>query len=184
MCGRYVAEDDESVDMGALYRALHTAYPTVQLKSGEILPTDTVPLICGREKTPMPGTWGFPGYNGKGLIINARVESVAEKVTFRDAFLRCRCIVPTTGYFEWSKQKQKFRFNLPGTRMVYLAGLYRSTPEGLRFVILTTAANDSAARIHPRMPLILAGGMTDAWVADTGEAMACLRATMPEMACV
>lgn len=51
MCGRYVAEDDESVDMGALYRALHTAYPTVQLKSGEIFPTDTVPLICGREKT-------------------------------------------------------------------------------------------------------------------------------------
>ena len=181
MCGRYVAEDDESIDMGALYRELRMSYPGVKLKSGEIFPTETVPLLCGNEKIPLPGVWGFPKFDGKGVIINARSESVAEKYTFRDSFLNRRCIVPSTGYYEWSRQKEKFRFNLPGQQMLYMAGIYQSTPDGLRFVILTTAANDSVSPIHHRMPLILTDGMTDAWMANVREATDCLRAAMPTL---
>ena len=66
MCGRYVAEDDESIEMGALYRELRMSYPGINLKSGEIFPTETVPLLCGNEKVPVPGTWGFPKFDGKG----------------------------------------------------------------------------------------------------------------------
>ena len=181
MCGRYVAEDDESIDMGALYRELRMSYPGVKLKSGEIFPTETVPLLCGNEKVPVPGTWGFPKFDGKGVIINARSESVAEKYAFRDAFLTRRCIVPSTGYYEWSRRKEKFRFNLPGQQMLYMAGIYQNTPEGLRFVILTTAANDSVSLIHHRMPLILTDGMTDAWMANVREANDCLRSAMPAL---
>ena len=46
MCGRYVAENDTSIDMGALYRELRMSYPGINLKSGEIFPTETVPLLC------------------------------------------------------------------------------------------------------------------------------------------
>ena len=181
MCGRYVAEDDTSIDMGALYRELRMSYPGINLKSGEIFPTETVPLLCGNEKVPVPGTWGFPKFDGKGVIINARSESVADKFTFRDSFRSCRCIVPSTGYYEWSRQKEKFRFNLPDQQMLYMAGIYQNTPEGLRFVILTTAANDSVSPIHHRMPLILSDGMADAWTANVREATDCLRARMPNL---
>ena len=181
MCGRYVAEDDESIDKGTLYRELRMNYPGVKLKSGEIFPTETVPLLCGNERVPVPGMWGFPKFDGKGVIINARSESVAEKFTFRDSFLNRRCIVPSPGYYERSKQKEKFRFNLPNQQMLYMAGIYQSTPDGLRFVILTTAANDSVSPIHHRMPLILTDGMTDAWMASVREAGDCLRARMPKL---
>ncbi|MBQ7338866.1 MAG: SOS response-associated peptidase [Clostridia bacterium] len=179
MCGRYTAEEDTSIDMRALYRELRMSYPEVQLKSGEIYPTETVPLLCGRDKTPVPGTWGFPKYDGKGVIINARAESVQEKVSFRDAFYHRRCLVPTTGYFEWSRQKVKYRFGLPDAPMFCLAGLWTHTNEGLRFVILTTDANASVLPVHHRMPLVLTGEMTDAWVHSAQDAARCLGVSPP-----
>ena len=133
------------------------------------------------KKFPYPEHGGFPKFDGKGVIINARSESVAEKYMFRDSFLKRRCIVPSTGYYEWSKQKEKLRFNLPGQRMLYMAGIYQNTPEGLRFVILTMEANDSVSPIHHRMPLILTDGMIDAWMASLRESTDCLRARMPNL---
>ena len=65
--------------------------------------------------------------------------------------------------------------------MLYMAGVYQNTPDGLRFVILTTAANDSVSTIHHRMPLILTDGMDDAWTANVREATDCLRARMPKL---
>lgn len=179
MCGRYVTEDDTSVDMSALYHELSQSYPDIRLKSGEIFPTDTVPLLCGKELIPLPATWGYPGFQNKGVIINARSESVADKPTFRDGFLNHRCIVPTNGYYEWSRSKVKYRFNLPDTQMVYLAGIYRNTPEGIRFVILTTDANESVSPIHHRMPVILTPDMRDAWMYSAREALDCLRTPIP-----
>ena len=181
MCGRYVTEEDTSIDMGALYRELNLSYPNISLKSGEIYPTNTVPLICGTEQMTLPGTWGYPGYPNKGVIINARSESVTEKPTFRDGFINHRCIVPTNGYYEWSGSKVKYRFNLPETPMVYLAGIYRNTPEGIRFVILTTKANESVSPIHQRMPVILTSGMMDSWMYSVKEAADCLRAQPPRL---
>ncbi len=163
MCGRYVTEDDKSVDMRSLYHKLSLLYPDVRIKSGEIFPTDTVPLLVGKDLIPVPGTWGYPGYKNKGVIINARSESVAEKPFFRDGILRHRCIIPTNGYYEWSKSKVKYRFNLPDSPMVYLAGIYRNTPDGIRFVVITTRADESVSPIHDRMPVILTFDMMDAW---------------------
>ena len=97
MCGRYVTEDDKSVDMRSLYHKLSLLYPDVRIKSGEIFPTDTVPLLVGKDLIPVPGTWGYPGYKNKGVIINARSESVAEKPFFRDGILRHRGIISTNG---------------------------------------------------------------------------------------
>lgn len=59
MCGRYVCEEDQSIDLAALYRAVRISHPDVTLKSGEIFPTETVPLLMGRELTPTPARWGF-----------------------------------------------------------------------------------------------------------------------------
>lgn len=179
MCGRYVTEEDSSIDMQKLYSELRLSYPDIQLKSGEIFPTDTVPILCGAKCTPLPGKWGFQGYN-KSLIINARAETAAEKPTFRDCLLHRRCVIPTNGYYEWSKSKEKYRFNHFDSPMLYLAGLYRQDSDGIHFVILTTNSNESC-NIHPRMPLILPHADIGRWAFDTSAAIQYLSAQMPAL---
>lgn len=185
MCGRYTVEEDESVDLRRLYRDIRLSHPDVLLKSGEIFPTDTVPLICGAkggQKTlPAPATWGFPGFKGTRLIINARAETASEKSSFRDSFHWGRCAIPTCGYYEWDAEKAKHRFNLPDKKVLYLAGLCRLYPEGLRFVVLTTAAVPSVLPVHHRMPLLLDDTALSDWILDTGYARTRLTATMPAL---
>ena len=81
--------------------------------SGEIRPTDVVPVLApDRNRNPevYPMRWGFrlagrgPGgqrgtvENRSMLVVNARVETAAQKPSFRDAWLRHRCIVPASCY--------------------------------------------------------------------------------------
>lgn len=181
MCGRYTGYVDESEEMKTIYMEVTRLRPGAKLHSGEIFPTNTVPLLTGGKDglQPVPGTWGYPGFNGKGVIINARAETANSKPTFADSLRYRRCIVPTTGYFEWSPVKQKYLFRQPERKMLYLAGLYREYVDGMRFVILTTAANASTVDVHPRMPVILAGDMLEAWGCDAKFAERYLHETMP-----
>jgi len=53
--------------------------------------------------------WGLiPSWSKDPLIgnrlINARSETVQEKPSFRNAFRRHRCLIPTNGFFEWQRQ--------------------------------------------------------------------------------
>lgn len=185
MCGRYTVEEDESIDLHRLYRDIRFSHPDILLKSGEIFPTDTVPLICGakggQNTLPAPAAWGFPGFKKNQLIINARAETASEKPSFRDSFLSGRCAIPTCGYYEWDASKAKHRFNLPDRKVLYLAGLCRLYPEGLRFVVLTTAAAPSVLPVHHRMPLLLDETAISDWILDTSYAKARLSAPMPEL---
>ncbi len=190
MCGRYTIEEDSSVDVRALYAELRVTHPHVTLKSGEIFPTDTVPLLCfGGENRPLypaAGIWGFPQGSGgarSSIVINARAETAAERPMFRECLLRRRCVVPTAGYFEWSRDKVKHRFTLPDSPMTYLAGLWRPDSAGARFVVLTTAANDSVMPIHHRMPVILPSDASEDWVKNTAFALRYLREVMPPLSC-
>ena len=79
-----------------------------------IAPTDTVDVSRldkhgARELVPM--RWGLvPAWWKKSLkevpaTFNARAESVADKPMFRTAFKERRCIVPASGFFEWTGEK-------------------------------------------------------------------------------
>lgn len=187
MCGRYTIEEDESVDLRALYKELRLTHPGIAVKSGEIFPADTAPLLCfggeSRPLTPAPAVWGFPAQTGKGLVINARAETAAERPLFHECFFRRRCAIPTVGYFEWSQDKVKHRFTLPDTPVTYLAGLWRPEPRGLRFVVLTTAANPSVTPIHHRMPVILPADALGAWTQNTEFAFDYIQRCMPLLDC-
>lgn len=112
--------------------------------------------------------WGLvPGWS-KDLsfgshLINARSESVAEKPAFRHAIKYRRCIIPTSGFYEWSHydgKKQPYFIQMVDYSPMCLAGLWESwkAPDGSEmetFAILTTAANKLVATIHDRMPVIL-----------------------------
>lgn len=184
MCGRYTGNIDENEEMRAIYKAAGSAYPDTDFASGEIFPSNTVPLLTGigGRLRPFAAAWGFPSRDGR-LMINARAETAAEKPTFAESFMRRRCIVPTTGYFEWSHgaDKTKYLFNRSERGILYLGGLWCRYDDGVRFVILTTAANPSVSDIHHRMPLILSEDALVKWSTDVGYAKSFTASEMPPL---
>lgn len=109
--------------------------------------------------------------------INARADTVATKPAFRAAYKKRRCLVLADGYYEWlreGKAKRPHLYEIDGGAVVAFAGLWEwwGGPEGENApvescTIITTEANDLAAAIHDRMPVILDSADYDAWL--TGE---------------
>lgn len=95
----------------------------------------------------------------KGNLINARVETVKEKPSFRSAFRYRPCLVPTSGFYEWTRNKQPHFYRVADRPLFALAGIWEAwTKEDSELVsctILTTAANSDAAKIHHRMPIVV-----------------------------
>ena len=125
--------------------------------------------------------WGFPGFQGKGLLINARSETAEERPTFREPLLHRRCVVPTTGFYEWNKQKEKFLFHYPDSTVVYLAGLWGEIGGKRCYTILTTEPNQAVATVHNRMPVLLAKEQVRPWLMDTSAALGLLHAKQPKL---
>lgn len=145
------------------------------LTSGEIRPTNVVPVIAPNRKgqmTAYPMKWGFQ-IPGRSLLVNARVETAAEKPTFKDSWEKRRCIIPASWYFEWehrignSGQKttgSKYMIQPKGSTVTWLCGLYRMENELPVFTVLTRAPVGELRKIHDRMPLILPGNQIEAWI--------------------
>jgi putative SOS response-associated peptidase YedK len=134
-----------------------------------------VPVGTGRELTLL--RWGLiPSWSKDPAIgnrlINARAETVQEKPSFRNAFRRHRCLIPSSGFYEWQRLergKQPFFVRMRDKRLFAFAGLWdrwESPDEGVieTCTILTTAANAVLAPIHDRMPVILPPGEYDRWL--------------------
>lgn len=104
-------------------------------------------------------------------LANARGESLDEKPAFRDAFAQRRCLVPASGYYEWKTSgriKQPWYLRPRDAPLFALAGisaLWQGARGPLRSVaLITTPANEVSARIHGRMPLIIAAENYAAWL--------------------
>ncbi len=99
---------------------IKSKYAHTDVKSGEIFPTNTAPVLIEQNSTvtPVPVQMGFSNFRNKGVIINARAETAEEKKTFKDSLLNRKCVIPSTGFYEWDKSKQKYLFNLPESRML------------------------------------------------------------------
>ena len=182
MCGRYTLFTDEE------YQDIRKIIQEVQekgndVKTGEIYPTNLAPVLVQEygETVPQAVKWGWPKYNGSGVLINARSETAEEKNLFRKSVYTRRCVVPTTGFYEWDREKAKYRFILPHASALYLAGLYNEFQGEKRFLILTTAANESVSFIHSRMPVIIFREMIDTWLEDTEKAVRMLHWQQPEL---
>ncbi len=173
MCGRFVL----SSDAGRL--ADHYDLDTVPDFNGgyNIAPSAQVPVV--RQATDREAAvcrWGFIPHWAKDPVIkpiNARAETLADKPWFRDAFKRNRCLVPVNGYYEWravNGRKQPYFIRLAGADLFSLAGLWScwQGPDGPveTFSIITTTVCEALARIHDRMPAIIAPADYDAWLND------------------
>ncbi|MBW2150347.1 MAG: SOS response-associated peptidase [Deltaproteobacteria bacterium] len=110
--------------------------------------------------------------SGASKQINARLETVAVKPSFRSAFRYRRCLIPAEGFFEWDKtgdQKQPWFITLPSKQPFAFAGLWETWNNGkaatiYSCTILTTAASRSIEKIHQRMPVILPSEMYADWL--------------------
>jgi putative SOS response-associated peptidase YedK len=109
-------------------------------------------------------------------MINARVETAAERPAYRRAFERYRCLILADGFYEWRRlpagPKQAFHIARADGGLFAFAGLWSiwHGEDGATLrtcTILTTAANSAIASLHDRMPVILAREAESAWLAPT-----------------
>ena len=182
MCARFVLLDEgEIAEINKIVAEVGMKYDGkgLTMKTGEIFPTDHAPSVALENGKPsiLLMKWGFPKSDGNGVVINARSETASQKRMFATAFARRRCVIPSTGFFEWTKgrgkAKQKLLFGTADSPMLYMAGLYadyetqnEDEPITSRFVILTQPANDSISDIHNRMPVILYKNEIRRWLTD------------------
>lgn len=204
MCGRYAAAKDPA----ALVEEFEVEEQLVEqpLKPDwNVAPTKKVYVVMERRPKDAPddaeaarqlrvAKWGLVPSWAKdpsigSRMINARVESVAEKPSFRRAFAARRCILPADGYYEWYQpegedvpltkagkpRKQPFYIHPRDGQSLAMAGLYewwhdktrdRDDPEAwlLTTTIITTSSTDEVGRIHDRMPLVVDRRHWDAWL--------------------
>jgi putative SOS response-associated peptidase YedK len=118
-------------------------------------------------------------------MINARMETVADKPAFRRAFAKRRCLLPADGYFEWYETetltakgkpvKQPYFIRPQDGSTLAMAGLYEiwrdpargeDDPDRFRWTctVITTEAADDLGRIHDRMPLMVEPDRWGAWL--------------------
>lgn len=182
MCGRYTFELNCLKEIDRIYQlALQNGFQPV---TGEIFPGSDPALIIseGNQIKVVAMKWGFPGFKPGEALINARSETVLEKPRFSKPFLIHRCVYPTTGFFEWTPQHQKYWFNYAATpQALYIAGFYNFFQNNPQSILLTTSPTPSVKEIHNRMPLILKKSQIKPWLIDRDFAKEVLRSSMPDL---
>jgi putative SOS response-associated peptidase YedK len=188
MCGRF-AQPRSSDDLARLFRAR----PVADL-AGErfnVAPTDEVAAVVEHhgERQLDVFRWGLvPVYADSpkqgARLINARAETVETSPAYRTAFRRWRCIIPADAFYEWRRdpalpdgvrrrgRSEPFAVRRTDGEPMAFAGLWAVWRDPLTAArlysctIVTTAANDRLASIHPRMPVILERDDWERWLDD------------------
>lgn len=170
MCGRFVfmtGEDRDEImqkmpgSLGALKGG-----ENINPKRGDIFPSQNAPVILWDESTPeiAPLKWGYENpFDEKKLLINARSETASERPMFREDMAERRCLIPATGFYEWSPEKAQFLFNDPG-ELLFLGGLWREKNGEREFVILTKEPDEIVSPVHKRMPVLISGEEAADWL--------------------
>ena len=181
MCGRFYVDEGTAREIERVIWGVDLQIQ--KMRTGDIYPSQyTGILTChSRQKNPLSAGsaaenssalemnemhWGFPQYQKKGLLINARAETALERKTFRESVLHRRCVIPARHFYEWDSDKNKvilFREDRP---VLFMAGFYNRFQDEERFIILTTQANASVNPVHNRMPVVLENGELEDWVYD------------------
>jgi putative SOS response-associated peptidase YedK len=151
-----------------------------------IAPTDkvdVVPLEREGRRELVSMRWGLVPYFWKKTLkeapatFNARAETVAEKPMFREAFKRRRCIIPASGFFEWTGEKADKQPHLftaaDGSPILAFAGLWEkwrdpaSGEDVLSCTIIVSGASAWMMPYHDRMPVLLVASDFDSWLNGT-----------------
>lgn len=176
MCNRYFQEH-QAEKLARIYGASRTAILGEQVAT-DVYPTYRPAVVRNREgvREIVNMHWGLilpwvkeadlakfskPNNARDDTIIKSLVE---KKGMFYAPMKNNRCILPATGWCEWTGQKGSMvanRLSVKGQESIHFAGLYsyREGHPGLSCTMITTAAEGEAAKFHHRIPVIL---LTDA----------------------
>ena len=192
MCGRYALTLPPDA-MARLFEA-RPGNDLPPLPDYNICPTNAVAAVWREETGRRLGAmrWGFLPHWYKTptdgpLLINARAETVAEKPAFARAARERRCLVPASGFYEWTKDESGARLPWylagPEGGMAF-AGIWRDWTDGAETIrslaIVTCPASADIAHIHDRMPVILSPGDWPLWLGEAGHGAARLMQPAPE----
>ena len=173
MCGRYVNKNSFE-DIEKLFQADLIQSPSISIQpSYNICPTQYSPVVVSAgEKYYMENMhWGLiPSWSKDSKfatnLINARIETVEEKPSFKGLINTSRCIVIASGYYEWVQTDSgKQPYYIQGEDNVLpIAGLWTRWNDTKSFTIITKSANSSVSNIHHRMPLIIEKNLIESFL--------------------
>jgi putative SOS response-associated peptidase YedK len=141
--------------------------------SWNVAPTHQVAIIegGGSDRHLVSARWGLRVPWTTKPMINARSETAAQKPTFRKALEERRCLIPTTGFYEWRSEggrKRPYLFRRQDGAPFAFAGIvdFYKTEGGVAAAcaILTTSASAFMRQFHDRMPVILDESAWDFWL--------------------
>lgn len=193
MCGRFAITlpDDAMVQM--FDAAPANDLPPVPRYN--VCPTQPVAAVVSRDgrRHVGPMRWGFiPRWyktpTDGPLLFNARGETIAEKPAFRDAARQRRCLIPASGFFEWTKEGETrlpWYITRANDAPMVFAGVWQvwHGSEGARIAscaIVTTAAKGPMADLHDRVPVILNPDDWPLWLGEAGHGAATLMQPLPD----
>ncbi len=178
MCGRYTmfASQQDVEDR------FNVTVPALPPKRYNIAPTDEALVItwnAGKDAAEARlFRWGLiphwaqdPAIGNR--LINARAETLTKKPAFRSAFFHRRCLVVSTGFYEWRQQgtrKVPYLIHLPDYQLFAFAGLWESwqppdAPESSHtFTLITVPPNEFVRQYHDRMPAMLLPEHEQQWI--------------------
>src|SRR5262245_4138411 len=188
MCGRYTLRSRAEAIAAEFEMPVLPPY----VPRWNISPTQIVTAIRMEDGKPAMANlrWGLIPFWAEDLkklplLINAQSETAATKPSFRSAFKRRRCLILADGFFEWErigKQKQPWYHRLTDERPFAFAGLWERWEKGEKPIescaILTTDANEVAAAVHNRMPVILTREARQVWLDPEVEDVAALQSLL------
>lgn len=206
MCGRYAASASREL-LVETFEIDEVAGP-LPGPDYNVAPTDPVPAVVERVvqdtvvRKLVDLRWGLvPSWSkdasGAARMINARVETLADKPAFRKAFAARRCLLPADGYYEWfgtttsaggRTVKQPYFIRPADGGLLVMAGLYEfwRAPDGTWLAtstIITTRATDELGRIHDRMPMVVPKQAWGLWLdpSRTVDAGSLLAVPLPDL---
>jgi putative SOS response-associated peptidase YedK len=179
MCGRYTEVSDLKEVVTAL--GVDEVIASLTEPRYNIAPTQLIVAVSARDKVRELDlfNWGLqPNWGGTtpppSSLINARVESITEKPSFREAVKYRRCLIPASGWYEWQStiqtagRKQPYYFFSEQQPILAFAGIYEVAADNTKTAaIITQPANEVVAKVHSRMPLILSLDFFAAWLDPT-----------------
>lgn len=177
MCGRYSLSKNK-IELEERFQA--EMLPEFNPRYN-IAPTQLVPVITSASPKGFSFFyWGITPEFGKNKpvalkLINARAETIDQKISFKSSFQKRRCIIPADGFYEWKKLGKKtkipYRFTMRDEGIFSMAGIweeYESVNGETQhtFLMLTTSPNEIVSEIHDRMPVILTKEEEKKWLDD------------------
>jgi len=156
MCGRYVVTNSVS----KTNKIVKSAIQIEDTENYNAHPYQKLPVI----KKYINGNtlenlkWGLvPNWSKKKdfkALINARLETIDEKISFKKLIKLQRCVAVADGFYEWKreeKNKTPYYFVREDKKNMYMAGIY----ENNKFCLITENASENIKAIHHRQPVIL-----------------------------